>query len=397
MVATTNIGGEVAPGWEPVRDAFIANFNEAEEVGAGVSVYHRGRKVVDLWGGSFDEQGSAPYSDDTLQLVFSTTKGITAIAVAMCVERGLLSYDEKVSTYWPEFAAHGKGDATVAQLLSHQCGLYTVDGDITLAEALDWPTVTARLADTRPRWPIGTAHGYHALTYGWLAGELVRRVDPAGRSLGGFVRDEIVTPLGGELWIGLPEQFESRVSPMIGGLNPAGGDDVDPAVKAMLEQFMGPNSPGGQALSLNGAFAVDGAFNRRDVHAAEIPAANGITNARTLARIYAATIGEVDGVRLLKPATVEKVRTTVTPTGEADTCLIFPTAFGMGFMTHTMFSPFGGPGSFGHPGAGGSVAFAHPEHGLGVAYVMNKMAANLANDLRAARLSDSAVACASKA
>jgi CubicO group peptidase (beta-lactamase class C family) len=182
---------------------------------------------------------------------------------------------------------------------------------------------------------------------------------------------------------------------MIGGLGPAGGDDVDPAVKAMLEQFMGPNSPGGQALSLNGAFSVDGAFNRRDVHAAEIPAANGITNARTLARIYAATIGEVDGVRLLRPETVETVRSTVTPAGEADACLIFPTAFGMGFMTHTMFSPFGGPGSFGHPGAGGSVAFAHPEQGVGVAYVMNKMAANLANDLRAARLSEAAMACAS--
>ena len=397
MVATNNIGGQVAPGWESVRDAFVTNFNESEEVGAGVSIYHRGTKVVDLWGGTFDAEGSNDYTGDTLQLVFSTTKGITAIAVAMCVERGLLSYDEKVSTYWPEFAAHGKGDATVAQLLSHQCGLYTVDGEISLSEALDWGTVTSRLANTAPRWPIGSTHGYHALTYGWLAGELVRRVDPAHRSLGTFVQDEIVAPLGGELWIGLPESHESRVSPMIGGLNPTGGDDVDPAVKAMLEQFMGPNSPGGQALSLNGAFGVDGAFNRRDVHAAEIPAANGITNARTLARIYAATIGEVDGVRLISPETVETVRTTVTPAGEADACLIFPTAFGMGFMTHTMFSPFGGPGSFGHPGAGGSVAFAHPEHQIGVGYVMNKMAANLANDVRAARLCDAAVECAKKA
>ena len=397
MVATNNIGGEVAPGWESVREAFATNFAESEEVGAGVSVYHRGAKVVDLWGGSFDAKGSADYTSDTLQLVFSTTKGITAIAVAMCVERGLLSYDEKVSTYWPEFAAHGKADATVAQLMSHQCGLYTVDGDITLAEALDWSTITARLADTKPRWPIGTAHGYHAITYGWLAGELVRRVDPAHRSLGTFVQQEIVQPLGGELWIGLPESHESRVSPMIGGLGPAADDNIDPAVKAMLEQFMGPNSPGGQALSVNGAFAVDGAFNRRDVHAAEIPAANGITNARTLARIYAATIGEVDGVRLIKPETVEKVRTTVTPTGEADVCLIFPTAFGMGFMTHTQFSPFGGPGSFGHPGAGGSVAFALPEHNIGMGYVMNKMAANLANDVRAARLCDAAVACAANA
>ena len=391
------VEGSVASGWEPVRDAFAANLASGEETGCGVAVYHRGRKVVDLWGGHFDAEGTAPYGEDTLQLVFSTTKGITAIAVAMCVERGLLSYDEKVGTYWPEFAAHGKGDATVAQLLSHQCGLYTVDGDISLAEALDWSTITARLADTAPRWEIGKQHGYHAITYGWLAGELVRRVDPAHRSLGRFVQDEIVARVGGELWIGLPEEHEHRVSPMIGGLNPTGGDDVDPAVKAMLEQFMGPNSPGGQALSLNGAFAVDGAFNRRDVHAAEIPAANGIGNARTLARVYAATIGEVDGVRLLEQSTVDRVRRTVTPDGEPDTCLIMPTTFGMGFMTHGMFSPYSGPGAFGHPGAGGSVAFAHPERELGFAYVMNRMAANLANDRRAQSLTDAAAACADSA
>jgi CubicO group peptidase (beta-lactamase class C family) len=393
----TNVGGTVADGWESVRQAFEANLASGEETGCAVSVYHRGRKVVDLWGGHFDQARTTPYTDDTLQLVFSTTKGITAIAVAMCVERGLLSYGEKVSTYWPEFAAHGKGDATVAQLLSHQCGLYTVDGDIDLADALDWNTITGRLADTAPRWPIGTQHGYHALTYGWLAGELVRRVDPQHRSLGTFVRDEIVARLGGELWIGLPEEQEHRVSPMIGGLNPGGGDDVDPAVKAMLEQFMGPNSPGGQALSLNGAFSVDGAFNRRDVHAAEIPAANGITNARTLARIYASTIGEVDGVRLLASDTVDAMRVTVTPPNEPDTCLIMPTTFGMGFMTHGMFSPYSGPGAFGHPGAGGSVAFAHPERDLAFAYVMNRMAENLANDRRAQALTDAAAACADAA
>ena len=390
------VGGSVAAGWEPVREAFVANLESGEEVGCGVAAYHRGRKVVDLWGGHFDKDRSRPYQEDTLQLVFSTTKGITAIAVAMCVERGLLSYSEKVSTYWPEFAAHGKGDATVAQLLSHQCGLYTVDGDISLAEALDWSTITARLAATAPRWEIGTKHGYHALTYGWLAGELVRRVDPAHRSLGRFVAEEIVAPLSAELWIGLPESHESRVSPMIGGLNQT-PEDVDPAVKAMLEQFMGPNSPGGQALSLNGAFGGDGAFNRRDVHAAEIPAANGISNARSLARVYAATIGEVDGVRLLAPATVETARRTVTPDGEPDACLIMPTTFGMGFMTHGQFTPYSGTGSFGHPGAGGSVAFAQPERQLGFAYVMNQMATNLANDRRAQVLTDAAAACADAA
>ena len=287
----SEIGGSVAAGWESVREVFANNFGTTEEVGAGVAVYHRGAKVVDLHGGTFDAAGTRPYAADTLQLVFSTTKGITAIALAMCVDRGLLDYAAPVAEYWPEFKAHGKGDATVAQLISHQCGLYTVDGPITLADALDWDTITARLADTAPRWPIGTNHGYHALTYGWLAGELVRRVDPANRSLGRFVQDEIVRPLGVELWIGLPENMSPRVSPMIGSPAP-----TDPAVIAMIAQFMGPGTPAGDALSLNGAFGEltrepepgeEMAFNTREVHAAEIPAANCITNAGSLAKVYA--------------------------------------------------------------------------------------------------------------
>ena len=268
----TTITGYVAAGWEGVRDAFAKNFAETEEVGAGVAIYHRGTLVVDLTGGSFDESGSKPYDDSTLQLVFSTTKGITAIALAMCVERGLISYDDPVVKHWPEFAEHGKGNATVAQLMSHQCGLIAPDGDMTMAEVLDWDTITARMAATKPDWEIGAGHGYHALTYGFLAGELIRRVDPQRRTPGKFVADEIVKPLGVELWIGLPEDHEHRVSPIIGRL---ADENPDPAVAAMMEMFMGPNTRGGRALFLNGIFG-DGAFNRRDVHAAELPAANGI-------------------------------------------------------------------------------------------------------------------------
>lgn len=370
-------------GWEPVEAAFRQNFELGEENGASVSVYHRGSKVVDLWGGSFDGSDRL-YDEDTLQLVFSTTKGIAAIAVGICVQRGLLEYGEKVSTYWPEFAAHGKGEATVAQLLSHQCGLFSVQGDISLAEALDWAIITSRLADTSPEWPIGSTHGYHALTYGWLAGELVRRVDPTHRSIGTFVAEEIAGPLGAEFHIGLPEALEPRVAPIVGALITTESDD--PVFTAMLEQFMGPNTNGGRALSLNGAFAEEGSFNRRDVHAAEIPAANGITNARSLARIYAATLGPVDGVQLLGDAVRDIARRTVTPADEADACLIMPTTFGMGFMTHGTFTPYAGPGSYGHPGAGGSVGFAQPERELGFGYVMNQMAQNIANDARAQRL-----------
>lgn len=396
----SNITGTVASGWEPLRDAFEANFTSTEEVGAGVSVFHRGAQVVDLLGGSFDADRTVPYDADTLQLVFSTTKGITAIAVAMCVDRGLIDYDAPVMRYWPEFGAAGKGEATVGQLLSHQCGLYTVDGPITLDEALDWDTVTARLAATAPRWPIGTAHGYHAVTYGWLAGELVRRVDPRHRSLGTFVREEIVEPLGVELWIGLPEPHESRVSPL---LTPPLPDD--PALAAMVAMFTAPGTPAGDALSLNGAFApADGAggigtmlFNTRKVHAAEIPAANCITNARSLAKVYAATLAPVDGVQLLTDSTRNVARNTVTPDGEGDVCLIMNTTFGMGFMTHGPFSPYAGPGCYGHPGAGGSVAFASPERQLAFGYVMNQMGSNLAGDLRAQAMIDAAAKCADAA
>ncbi|MCU1361419.1 MAG: hypothetical protein JWN99_2708 [Ilumatobacteraceae bacterium] len=379
----TSFGGQVTSGWEPVQAAFRANFDSDEETGAAVSVYHRGQKVVDLWGGSFDG-GDQPYDDSTLQLVFSTTKGITAIAVGICVQRGLLDYGAPVTKYWPEFAAHGKGDATVAQLLSHQCGLFSIQGQMTLQEALDWDTITARLADTTPEWPIGSTHGYHAITFGWLAGELVRRVDPVQRSFGQFVQDEIAGPLHAEFYIGLPEVLEPRVAPVLGASLSMTSED--PAIQAMLDQFMGPDSNAGRALSLNGTFAGEGVINTRALHAAEIPAANGITNARSLAKIYAATFQPINGVQLLEDEVRNVARVTVTPKDEPDACLIMPTTFGMGFMTHGAFTPYAGPGSFGHPGAGGSVGFAQPERSLGFGYVMNQSAKNLAGDLRAARL-----------
>jgi CubicO group peptidase (beta-lactamase class C family) len=383
MGHNTDLHGYVAPGWQAVADVLSANIDRGDDVGASVAVYHRGQCVVDVAGGSFGDDGG-DYDEKALQLVFSTTKGITAIAAAMCVQRGLLDYDERISTYWPEFAAAGKGDITVAQLLSHQAGLITVDG-ISLAEALDWDTVTARLAAAAPEWPIGEGHGYHALTYGWLAGELVRRVD--GRSLGRFVAEEIAAPLGAELWIGLPEAEEHRVSPIIGGLV---SDELDPAVKAMIEQMMGPETRAGRALSLSGAFDIEGVWNRREVHAAELPAANCIATAAALARVYAATLGPVGGVQLLGAATRDRAAAQVTPDGENDLCLMMPTTFGLGFMTYGPFTPYAGPGSFGHPGAGGSVAFAQPARDLAFAYVMNKMAPNLASDVRAQQLINAA-------
>lgn len=384
------IDGAVDAGWEGVRSAFQANFANGDEVGAGVAVYHRGRKVVDLWGGDFDRSSGSRYTDDALQLVFSTTKGVVAIAVAMCVERGLLRYEDRVSTHWPEFAAHGKGDATVAQLLSHQCGLISVDDPILLKEALDWETVTTCLADTIPDWPIGTAHGYHAITFGWLVGELIRRVDPRGRKPGRFVADEIARPLGLDLWIGLPRRYESRVSPLIGGFVTFSDD---PMVQAISDELMDPESRTSRSFTVNGAFEGETTFNRRDVHAAQVPAVNGITNARSLAKLFAATMSPIDGVRLVGDAILDRARTPVTPTGEVDLCLLVTTAYGMGFLTSDPFTVYAGPGSFGHTGAGGSIAFAQPERELAFAYVMNKMA-DVIGDTRSHGLIDAAVEAA---
>jgi CubicO group peptidase (beta-lactamase class C family) len=305
----------------------------------------------------------------------------------MCVERGLLDYSEKVATYWPEFAAQGKGEVTVAQLLSHRAGLYTVDGDITLEEALDWDVVTARLAATAPRFPVDSTHGYHAITFGWLAGELVRRV--TGKSIGGFVREEIVSPLGAEFHIGLPEELEPRVARLMAHPIPKFTPDV---AKLMMERSA-PGTKGAEALGLNGAFG-NGVFNKPEVHRAMIPGANGIGNARSLARIYAATVGEVNGIRILGEETRARATVSNTPKGEMDQVLISETDFAMGFMVHCPRTPFAGPTSFGHDGAGGSSSFADPSREMGFSYVMNTMMTVADGDPRRERLIAAAAQCA---
>jgi CubicO group peptidase (beta-lactamase class C family) len=380
----TTILGEVAAGWEPVRDAFAANFDERGDVGAGVAVYHRGRLVVDLVGGHRDLERTVPYGPDALQLVFSTTKGMTAACVALCMQRGWVSPTTPVRDLWPELPA----DVTVEQLMSHQAGLATVEPPLAYEQVLDWDTVVRGLEGTTPLWEPGTAHGYHAVTYGWLAGEIVRRTDPQHRGLGRFFAEEVAAPLGLDTWIGLPAAQEPRVAPLFPSAPPP------PEIAALMAQMMGPGSRGGRALSLSGAMTpADGrlVWNEPALHAAEIGAANGITNARSLARMYASTVGEVDGVRLLAPATTDEVRTV--RVRAADACLLAETSFGLGFMLDTAFNPLLSAGSFGHPGAGGSLGFADPEAEIGFGYVMNQMQMGLAADPRQGALISAVRGC----
>jgi CubicO group peptidase (beta-lactamase class C family) len=385
------VHGTVVPGFEGVCEAFATNFADHGEVGAAVSVVVDGRTVVDLWGGVADATTGAPYGEDTLQLVFSSTKGATALCASLLAQRGELDVDAPVASYWPEFAQAGKGEIPVRWLLTHEAGLPFVDAPLELENLLAWDPAVDALAAMAPVWDPGTAHGYHAVTYGWLVGEVVRRI--TGRSLGTFFADEIAGPLGLEYWIGLPDEQQARVAPLTSrGLpGPAGGGKGDgelgfDGLVASLDQILGPDSLAIRALggSVTLPFVVaDGVFNRRDVRAAELPAVNGVTNARSLARMYAAIVGRVDGSDAGPLLTDEQLAAAAsTQSSGPDKVLILDTSFGLGFMVSSAFSPYGGLRAFGHSGAGGSVGFADPDHGIGFGYVMNRMTANLSGDPR---------------
>jgi len=384
----SEIRGSVEAGYEPVREAFERNFVENGDIGAGFCLYVDGAKVVDLTGGVRDTDGTA-YDDTTLQLVFSSTKGVTATCAHLLAQRGELDLDAPVADYWPEFSAAGKADIPVRWLLSHQAGLVDVDRAMTVEEALDWTTICDALADSPPLWEPGTGYGYHAVTYGWLVGEVVRRV--AGVDFGEFVRREISEPLGLDLWVGLPDDEQHRVSPIINsgmpGLptpEPAGDADsrtVAPSLVGMLDMLLGEGNLLGRALTApGGAFTDDQVWNEARVRSAQIPAANGVTNAASLARMYAALVSEVDGVRLLDADTLE--RAIAPQVSGPSTVPLLDIPFALGFMTHSPLSPLLNGRSFGHYGAGGSLGFADPDRRVAGAYVMNAAQLAIAGDAR---------------
>lgn len=384
----SEIRGSVEAGYEPVREAFERNFVENGDIGAGFCLYVDGAKVVDLTGGVRDTDGTA-YDDTTLQLVFSSTKGVTATCAHLLAQRGELDLDAPVADYWPEFSAAGKADIPVRWLLSHQAGLVDVDRAMTVEEALDWTTICDALADSPPLWEPGTGYGYHAVTYGWLVGEVVRRV--AGVDFGEFVRREISEPLGLDLWVGLPDDEQHRVSPIINsgmpGLptpEPAGDADSRtdaPSLVGMLDMLLGEGNLLGRALTApGGAFTDDQVWNEARVRSAQIPAANGVTNAASLARMYAALVSEVDGVRLLDADTLE--RAIAPQVSGPSTVPLLDIPFALGFMTHSPLSPLLDGRSFGHYGAGGSLGFADPDRRVAGAYVMNAAQLAIAGDAR---------------
>jgi CubicO group peptidase (beta-lactamase class C family) len=371
-----NVSGFVARGYEGVRDAFGAA-QATDEGGAQLCIYRHGQRVVDIWAGR-DKVNDRPYDEDTITVIMSCTKGATAAVVHLLAERGLIDYEARVADYWPEFATNGKADARIWHLMSHSVGLPGVDPEsgVTTLDMLTLDKHLPALEAMAPLWEPGASCHYHPITYGSLLDGVVRRV--TGKSVSRVFADEIAAPLGLDFWIGLPADKEPRVAPhfqatpgftteQITALLVGMGIDVTTRLAKVI------------LLSLHQTNELIEEMNSRAARAAQVPAGNGISNASSLAKMYAAMIGDVDGVRLLAPATVEKARTlrtgSMSPAGDLDKLQLggAPMQYGLGYQLTRDPAAMLGPGSFGHDGAGGRSAFAHPESGTAVAYVANTM------------------------
>jgi len=381
------VQGTCAPEFSGVAEIFSRNFAEYGEVGAAVAICIDGKSVVDLWGGMADSAAQQPWTEDTLVVVWSATKGMSAICMHMLADRGLIDFDQPVAAYWPEFGANGKSGISVAMALSHQAGVPLWQEKLPPGAAHDADFLAARLALEVPIWEPGTAHGYHAVTIGVIEGELVRRI--TGQTIGSFLRKEVADPLGADVWIGLPDGEEQRV-----------------ATTYMSEP--NPQSPLMQKLNRdqdwflwkivgNTGDDVEG-VNSRARHAAEIPATGGIASARGLARLYSplARDGSVDGVRLVRPQSLHAMRETRSAS-DCDLVLRVPSTFTLGFSKCWGARGLGvgehvilGQNAFGTPGLGGSIGFADSDAGMSFGYVMNRHGSGVGLNERGQGLVDAA-------
>ena len=379
------IDGQVSPGFEPVRKAFEENFSLRRELGGACCVYCRGEKVVDLWGGLRNEATGEPWEEDTMVLVYSATKGLAAMTLALAHSRGWLDYEERVSTYWPEFAQNGKERVTVRQLLAHQAGLFAFDELADRSVVADLDRLAVVLARQEPAWEPGTRQAYHAVSLGYYESELLRRIDPWHRSLGRFFQDEIAAPLQLDFYIRLPESIpDSRLATL-----------SRPGFLEMLRGFpirlslavMNPRAKIMRALA-GSMFPHD----EKRIYARnfEVPAGGGVGTARAIARAYSefATGGRELGLR------AETLQALAAPAiaparGFYDECMMGDgVQFSLGFMKHCPVWPFGNEGSFGSPGTGGSLGFADPQAGVGYAYVTSRVGTSVTGDPRELALRD---------
>lgn len=374
------VHGDVADGFEAVAEAFRVNFLEHEEVGAAFSLYLHGCPVVDIWGGQADPVEGKPWQQDSIQLIFSAIKAVTATCMLMLSERGQLDLDAPVARYWPEFGVNGKEEITSRMVLTHRAGMAAVDGSLSLDDVFGLTPLLQAIAAQEPNWPPGAAHGYHARTFGWILGEVIRRV--TGVSAGAFIQREISEPLGLDLWVGLPPEELGRCTRVIPP------DASGPSIADLL----GEDSLTVKVMTgPSGLFAYNEMWNRPELLQAEMPSSNGVCDARSLAKFYAALSGQLKDLPLLQPDTLAEA-CAVQSSGE-DKVVMINSVFGSGFALPPFLAPGVGPASFGHSGAGGSLGFADPEAGISFGYVMNKMRFDPEGDPRSASLIKACYQC----
>lgn len=378
VAAGAEIHGFAHPGYEAVREAFAENFTRRREIGAACCVYHKGEKVVDLWGGVRNKATGEPWERDTKALVYSATKGLAAMTLAVAHSRGWLSYDERVCKYWPEFAQNGKERITVRQLLAHQAGLFALDVPLDKSLVADLDRLALVLARQKPAWEPGTRQAYHAVTLGFYEGELVRRIDPQHRSLGQFFHDEIAAPLRLDFYIRLPESVpDSELAPL-----------VDPSLFEMLFGFPFSMAPAVWNPRSNIRRALLGSELAHDKQCIyprnlEIPAGGGVGTARGLAHAYSVFATGWKELGLRAETLQELTAPAVPPThGFYDECIKGEAQFSLGFMRPNREIAFGSPSSFGHLGAGGSCGFADPEAQIGYGYIPNRKSVTMGGDPR---------------
>jgi CubicO group peptidase (beta-lactamase class C family) len=380
--------GYVAPGFEAVREVFADNFARRRELGGACCAYCRGEKVVDLWGGVRDKQTGEPWERDTMVLVYSATKGLAAMTLAIAHSRGWLDYEERVARYWPEFAQHGKETITVRQLLAHQAGLFAFDEPVSRDVVADLDRLAIVLARQKPTWERGTRQAYHALTLGFYEGELLRRVDPQHRSLGQFFQDEIAKPLGEDIYIRLPGEIPNS---RLATLAPPRQIDMMLRFRPLRLMLAGMNHRSNiyRALVTNPGFAIAHDAQRVYARNLEVPSGGAVGTARGIAHAYGVFAAGGRELGLGKETLEALAAPPIPPTrGFFDECLKGEVRFSLGFMKPGPAWQFGGARSFGSPGSGGSLGFADPEAGIGYAYVTSQMGTRFNGDPRDVALRD---------
>jgi len=389
------IHGYVKPGFEEVKNKFIENFTERGDYGAACAIYYKGEKVVDLWGGYKNSITKEPWEENTKVIVFSTTKGLAAMTLAIAHSRGWLDYNKKVSDYWPEFAQHGKEDITVKQLLAHEAGLCLVDEKFEITDLRDFDYIAEIMARQKPLWEPGQQHGYHLATMGMYMNELMRRVDPENRTIGQFFAQEMAKPLDLNFYIGLPDSIPDEELAKV--IIPSAWQVIttyDEIPEKMRKDLRDRKS------ILYQSFRIPEKFNpnSRTTLSVEMPSANGVGDARSIAKVYSEfALGAEDLGLNSRTFDLLKNEAEVPPAGAFDIVMGLDTYFSFGFLKPGSDLMFGSNRkAFGTPGAGGSFGFADPEKEIGYAYIMTKMGAYLVNDPREMAIRDAMYRCIEK-